>query len=530
MEAAALVQFFHSASSPDSHLTFTTPTMPGTVSIWQDTHSIPDRQPLREHLVTDVCVIGAGIAGLTVAYTLAKAGRRVVVLDLAQVGSGESGHTTAHLANALDDRYTSLEAARGVESTRMTAEAHSAAINLIESIVEAEGIDCDFRRLDAYLFLGDDDTRELLDDELAAAHRAGLTDVEMVERLPMHGSEAGPALRFPRQGRFHILKYLDGLARAIEASGGRIHGRTIVRSIKGGSPATVTTDSALTVAADEVVVCTNSPISDMLVTHVKQAPYRSFVVGLRVPKGSVPDALYWDTPDPYHYVRLQELDERSDVLIVGGEDHKTAHEDDAGERFDCLEDWTREHFPTAGERLYQWSGQVLESHDYLAFIGRNPDGAEHVWLATGDSGMGMTHGTIAGVLLPALITKGSHRWEKLFDPKRVTLHRTELMEMAKENADVAVQFGDYVTPGQVHDVADIPAGEGRVIRRGASKVAAFKAADGTVHECSAVCTHMKCIVDWNTAEKSWDCPCHGSRFDPYGKVITGPASADLPKV
>jgi glycine/D-amino acid oxidase-like deaminating enzyme/nitrite reductase/ring-hydroxylating ferredoxin subunit len=504
--------------------------MPGTISIWQDTHSIAPRPALGEHLTTDVCVVGAGIAGMTVAYTLAKAGKRVVVLDLAGIGAGETGHTTAHLTNELDDRYAQLEKARGVESTRMTAEAHSTAIDLIESIVSAEGIECDFTRVDGYLFLGRGDTRALLEEELAAAHRAGLADTELVPRVPVRGDELGPALRFPRQGRLHALKYLDGLARAIEASGGRIFGRTKVDSIEGGSPARVTTADKFTVDAGDVVVCTNSPISDMVVTHVKQAPYRTFVIALRVPKGAVPDALYWDTPDPYHYIRLQPLDATHDALIVGGEDHKTAHEDDAGERFDCLEDWTREHFPVAGERIYQWSGQVFETNDYLAFIGANPDGAEHVWLATGDSGMGMTHGTIAGILLPALILKGTHRWARLFDPKRVTLHATELLEMAKENADVALQFGDWVTPGQVSDVADIPAGEGRVIRRGAHKIAAYKSPDGQVHECSAVCTHMKCIVDWNTAEKSWDCPCHGSRFDAYGKVVGGPATSDLPPV
>jgi Rieske Fe-S protein len=172
----------------------------------------------------------------------------------------------------------------------------------------------------------------------------------------------------------------------------------------------------------------------------------------------------------------------------------------------------------------------METHDYTAFIGRNPDGAEHVWLATGDSGMGMTHGTIAGILLPALMAMGTHRWEKIFDPKRVTLHGSELLEMAKENADVALQYADYLTPGQVSDPKSIPLGEGRVLRRGAAKVAVYKDPAGVLHECSAVCTHMKCIVDWNTAEKSWDCPCHGSRFDRFGKVVNGPATADLEKL
>jgi Rieske Fe-S protein len=253
----------------------------------------------------------------------------------------------------------------------------------------------------------------------------------------------------------------------------------------------------------------------------------------------MPHLLLWDTPDPYHYVRLQPLDADSgptkgavlhDALIVGGEDHKTAHEDDAGDRFECLEEWTRARFAIAGERIYQWSGQVLEPHDYLAFIGRNPDGAEHVWMASGDSGMGMTHGTIAGLVLGDLLRGKENRWAKLYDTRRVTLHHTELATMAKENADVAVQFADYVTPGQVSDVESIPKGEGRVIRRGVHKIAAYRDETGALHECSAVCTHLKCIVDWNTAEKSWDCPCHGSRFDALGKVLNGPATADLEKM
>ena len=498
-----------------------------THSIWRDTFDVPERAPLREHFTTDVCVIGAGIAGLSVAYALAVAGKRVVVLDKEQVGSGESGRTTAHLANALDDRFSTLEKARGVESSRIAAESHGAAIDFIEATVQRENIDCDFARLDGYLFLARGDTPDILDEELEAAHRAGLTAVERVGNVPDGAFDSGPALRFPRQGRFHILKYLAGVARAIEERGGQIFGNSRVEKIEGGSPAMVTLTTGQTVAADDVVVCTNSPISDMVVTHTKMAPYRTCVVAFAVPRGSVPDALYWDTPDPYHYVRLQPLDDARDALIVGGEDYKTAHEDDAGERFTCLEEWTREHFTQAGERITQWTGQVMETNDYLAYIGKNPDGAEHIWIATGDSGMGMTHGTIAGLLLPTLLDGRPHPWAKEFDPKRITIHARELGEVAKENADVAIQFGDYVTPGQVSDVESIPRGEGRVIRRGAHKIAAYKDNAGVVHERSAACTHVRCIVDWNTAEKSWDCPCHGSRFDPLGKVLNGPAIDDL---
>ena len=499
-----------------------------TRSIWYDTATISPRAPLEDHVATDVCIVGAGIAGLSVAYRLATAGKRVVVLDRDQIGSGETGRTTAHLTNAIDDRYVTLEKAVGAERARLAAESHTAAIDFIEATVRAEAIDCDFARVDGYLVSADDDNPDLLREELAAAHRAGLTRVTLETSTPVRGWDSGPALRFPAQGRFHILRYIAGVARGIERAGGVIYGGSKVEEIEGGSPAMVTTEDDYTVAADDVVVCTNGSISDMVVTHTKQAPYRTFVIAHRVPKGSVPDALYWDTPDPYHYVRLQPFDATSDALIVGGEDHKTAHEDDAGDRFQSLEEWTRQRWPIAGDRLAQWSGQVLEPHDYLAFIGPNPDGAEHVWLATGDSGMGMTHGTIAGLLLGDLLQGKEHRWAKLYDPKRLTLHRTELATLAKENADVAVHVTvDYVKPGQVSDVDAIPKGEGRVIRRGIHKVAAFKDESGKVHERSAVCTHMKCIVDWNTAEKSWDCPCHGSRFDALGRVIAGPAISDL---
>jgi len=499
-----------------------------TRSIWYDTADIPTRGPLEEHLTADVCVIGAGIAGLSVAYRLASAGKHVVVLDRDQIGGGETGRTTAHLSNAIDDRYVTLEKAVGTENARLAAESHTAAIEFIDATVRSEGIDCDFARLDGYLVCAEGDSPDLLTKELEAAHRAGLRGVTLEPSTPVRGWDSGPALRFPAQGRFHILKYVAGLARAIEQAGGSIYGGSRVEKVEGGSPAKVTTENTCTVAAGDVVVCTNGAISDMVVTHMKQAPYRSFVVAFGVPKGSVPDALYWDTADPYHYARIQPLDDASDALIVGGEDHKTAHEDDAGDRFQCLEEWTRQRWPIAGERLAQWSGQVLEPYDYLAFIGKNPDGAEHVWLATGDSGMGMTHGTIAGLLLADLIVGAESRWAKLYDPKRLTLHHTELATLAKENADVAVHVTlDYVTPGQVSDVSAIPTGEGRVLRRGVHKIAAYRDESGKLHERSAVCTHLKCIVDWNTAERSWDCPCHGSRFSATGTVIAGPATADL---
>ncbi|HTI62322.1 MAG TPA: FAD-dependent oxidoreductase [Gemmatimonadaceae bacterium] len=508
-----------------------------TTSLWQGTFEVPSYPALDRDSRADMCVVGAGIAGLSTAYLLAKSGQRVILLDDGPVGGGESGRTTAHLTNAMDDRIYVLEHVHGEGGARQIVESHGAAIDCVEQIVAREGIDCDFARVDGYLFLGGGDSERVLDEELAAAHRAGMAHVTKLPRIPGVSFESGPCLRFPDQAQFHALKYLAGLAQAFVGAGGRIHCDTHVTSVEGGSPCTVQTDRKRSVTAGAVCVCTNASITDMFRTHVKQAPYRTFAIAAVVPRGSIPAALYWDTPDPYHYVRLQRLElpaEASsdtgeyDALIVGGEDRKTGHSDDADERWRCLEEWMRERFPQAREVVYRWSGQVLEPNDYIAFIGRNPDGAENVFMASGDSGQGITHGTLAGMILSDLARGETNPWESLYDPNRVSLRARPIEEFAKENADVALRYArDYITLGDVRSEADIPRGEGRIMRLGLKKVAAYRDAEGQVHMRSAACTHLKCIVQWNSAEKTWDCPCHGSRFDPYGSVVNGPAVSDL---
>ena len=502
-----------------------------TRSLWLDTADVPDFPKLTRNARADVCVVGAGIAGLSTAYLLTKAGKKVVVVDDGPIGGGETSRTTAHLTYAIDDRYYVIERVHGEEGARLACESHAAAVNRIEAIVRTEGIDCDFVRLDGYLFPSAKDDPANIDREYEAARRAGIADVQRVDRVPIATFNAGPALRFPQQGQFHPLKYITGLARAITDGGGRIFTGSHVAKVEGGDTVTVETDDHLTITADAVCVCTNASISDYVQTHAKQAPYRTYVCAFRVPRGSIPRALYWDNADPYHYVRLQDLDEGHDALIVGGEDHKTGQADDMEERWRCIEEWTRERFPTVEGLTHRWSGQVLEPSDYMAFIGRNPDGAENVYMASGDSGQGMTHSTIAGILLTDLIMGRENAWEKLYDPKRMRYaHTSSLKDFLKENINVAAQYLDYVTPGEVSDVDEIPRGEGRVIRRGKHKIAAYRDDNGKVHERSAVCTHLRCIVDWNPGEKSWDCPCHGSRFDPFGKVMNGPAITPLEDV
>jgi glycine/D-amino acid oxidase-like deaminating enzyme/nitrite reductase/ring-hydroxylating ferredoxin subunit len=502
-----------------------------TTSVWMATADMPELPRVTQDMRTNVCIVGAGIAGMTTAYMLARAGRAVIVIDDGPVGGGETGRTTAHLTAALDDRYYEIEKLHGQDGARIAAESHSTAITRIESIASQEDIDCDFERLDGYLFLGGHDKRQELERELEAAHRAGLHDVELVERIPFDFWNSGPALRFPRQGQFHPLKYLNGITRAVLRDGGQIFSSTHAEKIVDGEPCRVTTSDGHVIVSDHIVVATNSPVNDWVILHTKQAAYRTYVIGARVPRGAIPRGLYWDTPDPYHYIRLQEVDRRldpaglDDLLIVGGEDHKTGQEDDAEERFKCLEDWTRERFPMVKGVDFKWSGQVMEPVDYMAFIGKNPGTDEHTYVATGDSGNGMTHGTIAGILLTDLILGRKNEWESLYDPSRKTLRSAG--EFLKENLNVAAQYADWATGGDVSSPDEIPPGTGAVIRRGTRKVAVYKDEQGVVHERSAVCTHLYCIVDWNSMEKTWDCPCHGSRFDPYGRVVNGPAITPL---
>ncbi len=504
-----------------------------TLSLWMATAELLERPALSENLTTDVCVVGAGIAGLSIAYHLAKAGKKVVVIDDGAVAGGETSRTTAHLSNAIDDRYYELEKVQGLEGSRIAAESHTAAISRIEQIIADENIMCDFLRLDGWLFLAPGKDGKELDKELAAAHRAGLTGVTKESQAPIINFNTGACLRFPGQAQFHPLKYINGLVSAIERLGGRVFCKTHADSIVDGRPARVRTGNGFEIRAAAVAVATNSPVNDRVEINTKQMPYRSYVVGARVPHDSVALGLFWDTDDPYHYARLQPMgsdspsDERYDVLIVGGADHKTGQADDFEQRFSDLEGWTKERWPQVESFEFRWSGQVMETDDYVGFIGRNPLD-ENIYIATGDSGMGMTHGTIAGMLITDLILGRENPWAKLYDPARIRLRASG--EWLKENLNSFAQYRDYVTPGEVSSVDEIAAGEGAVLRHGLAKIACYRDEAGVLHRHSAICPHLGAIVRWNGAEKTWDCPAHGSRFSPGGCVVNGPANSGLPKI
>lgn len=497
-------------------------------SVWSEAASHPDSSKLGTNAKIDVCVVGAGIAGLTTGYLLAQAGKSVIVIDKVSPGQGETVNTSAHLSNQIDATYHEIERLHGEKGARLAAESHTAAIAKIEAIVDAEKIDCDFRRTDGYLFLGANDQEKTLDQELQAAKRAGIKVSK--ENKPRPGILSGPYLQFPNQAQFHPAKYIDGLSRALKRAGGKLYVKTEAKEITGGDSPKVKTKNGKSISAAAVVVATNTPINDWVKMHTKQAAYRTYVIGVEVPLDSIPAVLYWDTEDPFHYVRVVRIEEKGrpqDILLIGGEDHKTGQAEDLENRYARLLSWGRTHFPGLPEPKFRWSGQIMDTIDGLAFIGRNP-GDSNIYIATGDCGVGLTHGTIAGMLITDLILQRQNPWTTLYDPSRKSVRAA--LTFAEENLNVAAQYLDWVTPGEVESAEDIPRGGGAVVRRGLSKVAVYRAEDGTVHERSAVCPHLGCIVAWNKTESSWDCPCHGSRFDAKGNVLNGPAVTGLAAV
>lgn len=495
-----------------------------TVSLWEATGDLIKRSPAADNIETDVCIVGGGIAGLTTAYLLGERGYKVAVVDDGLIGGGETCRTTAHLSNAIDDRIYRIEKWHGEDKARLAVESHSEAIDEIERIVAGEEIDCDLVRLDGYLIEAEDGEDDL-DKELEAARRAGLAGVKFVDRAPMGDYDSGRCLLFPNQGQFHVLKYLNGLARAIEHQGGRLFSNTRVVEWSGEGAPQVVLGNGKTMTAGSLVLATNYPLMSKMFAELPA--YRTYAIGIEIEPGSVERALFWDTADPYRYIRTQAENDH-DVLIVGGEDHRTGQEDNAEERFGRLFAWAEEHFGVAGKPKFKWSGQFMETHDGLAFLGRYSDSEPDVYLITGDSGMGMTHGTIGAMIIADQIAGKENPWADVYDPGRIATQ--SIKEAVPEIVSSTLPYVDWVTGGDVSSVSEIKNGEGAIIRDGIKKLAVYRDEDGKLHKRSAVCTHMGCIVRFNTLEKTWDCPCHGSRFSTDGEPINAPAIKPLDPV
>jgi glycine/D-amino acid oxidase-like deaminating enzyme/nitrite reductase/ring-hydroxylating ferredoxin subunit len=503
-----------------------------TKSLWMRVDVLPQANRLEGRLKADTVIVGSGIAGLSAAYELAHAGQKVIVIDRGSIAGGMTSRTTAHLAPICDDGLSTLIGLRGEETARLFQQSQAAAVDRIEAIVEQHGIHCDFRRLDGFLFpevgMDRDEAKKQQDKEFEAAHKVGAA-VEHARGVPLKGFKSAPALRYPAQATFHPLKYLRAVAQAIIDAGGQIFADSAVTKIeemKGG--VRVVTDGGARVTADRAIVATNAPINDRLEIHSKMAPYRTYAMAFTVARDTLPDALYWDMADPYHYIRLQPGQGSADYLIVGGEDHKTGEADDGGKRFDAIESWIRRLVPELGKEAHRWSGQVMSTIDHCAFIGRNP-GSDRVFVSTGDSGQGITHGALAGMLLKDLIVGGSSPWEKTYDPARKTVKG--IVNYVSENVTALKNFAENFLPGDLdfESIDRLRPGQGGILHDGVHRLAACRDKEGTLHVRSGVCTHLGCHVNWNSTEQCWDCPCHGSQFAPDGEVLNGPALVPLPE-
>ena len=490
-------------------------------SIWMATTPETHFEKLRQDIHVDVAIIGGGITGLTAALLLKQAGKQVAVVDMNPIATGETGFTTAHLTEILDMRYHTLISHFGKEGARVAVGSHRAAISRIEQFISAGNISCGFTRLPGYLYTEKQADISEIEREVAAARELGVpADIREDVPLPF---KAVAAMRVENQARFHPREYLLPLASMIVGNGSSVHEATRVNHIEDGSPCRVDTDQGR-ITAEHVIVASNSPISNWICLHTKVASYRTYAVGARLAAPVGLEGLFYDTDDPYHYIRTHSLPQ-GEFIIVGGEDHKTGTVENTEDCFSRLEAYTRTRFDIA-EVPYRWSGQILESIDGLAYIGRNSF-SKNVYVATGFSGNGMTYGTIAGMLLSDEILGRKNEWAALYDATRLK-PLASIGEFVSENKDFPAYFvGDRLAKADTESVDEVKSGEGKIVSVNGEKLAVYRDDKGAVHALSPVCTHMACLVHWNSAEKTWDCPCHGARYDPDGKVLNGPAITDL---
>jgi len=474
--------------------------------------------PLVEDLAVDVAIVGAGLAGITAAMLLKKAGKTVAVLEAGRVAEGVSGHTTAKLTSLHQLKYASLINSLGEEKAGQYGASNQAAIEQVAALVRDEQIDCDFERKDAYTFATDAELREKVQAEADAALKLGLPASYVTETtLPF---EVLGAVKFSHQAQFHPRKYILCLADKIQGEGSYVFEHTRVCKVEDETPSRVRTAQGPTVTAQDVIVATNLPILDQGLYFAKTFPKRSYLVGARIDPAIAPEGLFIGTGEKYRSIRTTPMDDGGTLLLIGGEGHKVGEADDTEERFERLATYARKHFGVASVDYY-WSTQDYVSFDGVPYIGSLTPMHQHTFIATGFSLWGMTNSTLSAMLLTDRILGRDNPWAKLYESTRPTPFVSQAS--IKNNLDVGVRwFGDRIK-GLFDSPDKVQAGEGRLVTAGGDKVAAYRDENGTLYQVSAVCPHLGCIVDWNAAEKSWDCPCHGSRFDPDGNILHGPA-------
>ncbi|MBS1584327.1 MAG: FAD-dependent oxidoreductase [Bacteroidetes bacterium] len=493
-------------------------------SMWQDT--VPVYTPTnawQKDTIYDVLIVGGGITGLTTALLLQSEGKRCILAEAVNIGFGTSGGTTAHLNTFFDSPYPEVEKKFGREGAQLLARAGKEAIDIIEGHVSKYNIDCGFSYKQGYVFAEDEKQLKELEDLYQASQRAGVNVAYADDiHVPLPFTKA---LKFGFQAQFHPLAYLHGLARAFEEIGGVILQDCRVNNIEQSQQ--LVADTTLgRIRANYAVYATHIP-PGLNILHLRNAPYRSYAMAFSTTDNNYPDALIYDMQDPYHYIRTQTVNDTK-YLIVGGCDHKTGHEKNTEYVFSELEAYCKNYFKV-GDVAWRWSSQYYVPADGLPYIGRLP-GHDNIFTATGYNGNGMIFGTIAGKIICQLITQAEGIYEHLFNPNRIK-PIAGFENFVKENADVVSLFiSQRLKHNEITELVELAPGDAIVAKWDGHKVALYKDERGHVYAVDPVCPHAKCIVTWNSGEKSWDCPCHGGRYAPNGALLTGPATKGLTQI
>lgn len=493
-----------------------------TTSLWQknfqdyssQTTAIADR-------IVDVVIVGGGMTGITTGLLLQKSGLSCLIAEAYTIGFGTTSGTTAHLNTFLDNDYHQIKKDFGEADAQLVYKATREALDLVKQQVQTYAIDCGYEEKDGYVYAQDEKQSDQLDDILKASGQAG-AEVEYTDKIPVP-IPFQKAVVYHRQAQFHPTKYITALTKAFEEAGGVLLQNCFVTAVNEGEPLTIETGLG-TIKGSKLIYATHIPPGINLL-HFRCAPYRSYAMAVTLKDRAYPNGLAYDMYDPYHYYRTQEID-GVPYLIAGGEDHKTAHETNTEACFTQLESYIRKYF-VIDEVAFKWSSQYFEPSDGLAYIGQLPGNGDNIYVATGYGGNGMTYSHIAAITLSDIIVKGDSEYAELFDPNRIKMV-AGFAAFIKENADVVKEFvSKRIGQEKVSELSELAPGEAKVVKVEGESIALYKDDSGTVHAVNPVCTHAKCIVAWNGAEKTWDCPCHGARYDADGNVLTGPARKNL---
>lgn len=490
-------------------------------SYWLASTKQPEYPELREDLTVDAAIIGGGLVGITLAYLLKKEGLKVAVLEANRIVQGTTGHTTAKITSQHTLIYDQLNSSIGEDKARQYADANQSAIHLIESIINENKIDCDFKHVPAYTYTQFDEYREKIEKEVKAASAFGIkADYTDELGLPF---KVKAAMRFDNQAQFHPRKYLIALAEKIPGDGSAIFDRTRAIDINEGDRNTVVTHQGAKVTADAVILACHYPFWDRHGLYFTRIyPERSYLMGLTI-KEKLPEGMYITAENPGRTLRTQPYKD-GELLIVGGEHHKTGHGENTYMHYERIKDFARSNY-TVQEILYRWSAQDYTSMDNVPLVGRITSKRPNIYVATGFMKWGMSNGTASAALIRDLIVKGESPWEEVYSPSRFT-PGASAKNFIVENADVAKNYvTDKLVP--IDEDIDIKPGEARIIEHEGSRSGAYRDETGQLHIVDTKCTHIGCELHWNEAEMSWDCPCHGSRFSFDGKIIDGPAIRPL---